>query len=96
MARKYTDERQAANNRRYSRGDSEPADWAGCDTGLLHQAVCIATAQGWAIRFGYTRDGGAYTVGILGDGDPQTVYIRPTEGIDAWLAGFIEEVSALK
>lgn len=92
MARSHTNEREASRNRRYARGDSEPADWGAVADELIAGAVVAATSQSWAIRFGYTRDGGAYTIGILGDGEPQTIYIRPTEGIEQWLAGFIEEV----
>jgi len=50
------------------------ADWQAADGELVVKAIAAATSTGGAIRFGYTRDGGAYAVGILGDGEPYTLY----------------------
>jgi hypothetical protein len=41
---------------------------------------------GGALRLGYSRDGGAYAVGVYGDGDPYTLYHPPEDDIDALLA----------
>jgi hypothetical protein len=57
------------------------------DFEALAKAIAAVTQHGFAIRFGYTRDLGAYAVGVIGDGDPYTEFIRPTEDIDAFLAG---------
>jgi hypothetical protein len=53
---------------------------------LLHELTRAVTDAGCAVRFGTTRDGGALAVGYLGDGEPYTEYIRPSEDLDAYLA----------
>lgn len=68
---------------------SEPADWSSVNPALLHGAIAAITGQGGAIRFGYTRDGGAYSIGILGDGEPRTDYVRPNEDIEDYLRQLI-------
>lgn len=76
----------------FAAGGSGEADWMTIDPTLLMRAIDAASAQGGALRFGYTRDGGAYAIGIYGDGDPYTVYCRPSEDLGALLgsitAGF--------
>jgi len=65
------------------------ADWCNVDAKLLVQLVCMVTSRGGAIRFGYTRDGGAYAVGLYYGGDHTTEYVRPSEDISARLLDFI-------
>jgi len=67
------------------------ADWNGVDGGLLARAVAAVTRDGGAIRLGYTRDGGAYAIGFYGDGTPFTEYVPPSEDIDEYLRGVIED-----
>jgi hypothetical protein len=55
------------------------------DPNVLRDTVSAVTLRGGALRFGYTRDGGAYALGIYGLGDPYTEYIRPSEDIEAFL-----------
>lgn len=66
------------------------ADWETANSDLLKRAISVVSSRGGALRFGYTRDGGAYAVGILGDGDPYTEYLRPTDDIDDYLRALIE------
>jgi len=66
------------------------ADWETADAALLLRTVATVAATGGALRLGYTRDGGAYSVGIYGDGDPYTEYIRPSEDLDAFLRDVLE------
>jgi len=72
--------------RRARRGHSEPADWALASGEAIVKLVCAVSARGGAVRFGYTSDGGAYAIGIYGDGEPYTEYIRPSEDVDEVLA----------
>lgn len=69
-----------------------PADWSRVDTECLVDTLGTVAACGGALRLGYTRDGGAYAIGVYGDGDPYTLYIRPSDDIDEALrdirAGF--------
>jgi hypothetical protein len=75
-------DRQRPKRRRQSR---EIADYASANSELLLRAVAAVSAQGGALRFGYTSDGGAYAIGVYGDGEPYTDYVKPSEGIDAYL-----------
>lgn len=73
------------------RESSESADWASAETATLRRAIETAASTGGALRFGYSRDGGAYAIGIYGDGDPYTEFVRPAEDINV----FLEEVIQL-
>ena len=44
------------------------------------------TSNGGAVRFGTTRDKGAWAIGVYGDGaQPYTEYVRPDEDINLYL-----------
>ncbi len=73
--------------RNANRGHAEQADWGAANAELLSQVIARVSARGCAIQFGYTRDGGAFVIRVVGDGEPYNEYIRPTEGIDIYLTG---------
>lgn len=77
--------------RRRNRGQADKADWGAADSTKVIAAICAVTKHGFAIRFGYTRDGGAFALGIVGDGDPFTEFVRPTEDIDLFLDGIAQD-----
>lgn len=77
--------------RRKTRGATVPADWGTADPKVVLRAIEVVSKAGGALRFGYTRDGGSYAIGILGDGDPYTDYVRPTDDLGAYLEGLIED-----
>jgi len=87
--RRVADEKRK--RRTTTNASGEQADWAGANGELLAKAIAAVARDGGALRFGYTRDGGAYAVGIYGDGDPFTEYIKPSEDLDEWLKGIIED-----
>lgn len=68
--------------RRYTRSSTVIADWATIDADCIRQAIAAVALSGGALRFGYTSDSGAYSIGIYGDGDPYTEYVRPTESVE--------------
>jgi len=68
-------------------GDFEVVDWSGCDGALLQRVIAAVCKRSCAIQFGYTRDGGAYVIRIVGDGEPYNEYVRATEEIDVYLTG---------
>lgn len=70
------------------------ADWSGVDGAVLARAVGAVSRNGGAIRFGYSRDGGAYAIGFYGDGDAFTEYVPPSDDIDEYLKGVIEDYEA--
>lgn len=81
--------RGPSGQRRRRGRNAEPADWANAAADNLRSAVVAVTRAGCAIRFGYSRDGSAYAVGILGDGDPYTEWVRPGEDINEWLTELV-------
>lgn len=65
----------------------EAADWASIDAEAIRDAVAALGSIGGAIRYGYTRDGGAYAVGIYGlEAQQYTEYLRPGDDVQAYLA----------
>lgn len=61
------------------------ADWQNADASLVLSVIERAAITGGAVRFGYSRDGGAYAVGIYGDGEPYTEYCKPSEDLNEFL-----------
>lgn len=65
---------------------------AGADTGRANYetataawilaAIVAVTKEGGAIQFGYSKDGGVYSVVILMDGEIERNYVKQSEGID--------------
>lgn len=73
-----------------ARKGSGVADWDNADPTLVLRLVCVVGVEGGAVRYGYTRDGGAYSVGIyLGD-DSKTYYCNDAEGINDQIRELIE------
>lgn len=64
-------------------------DWKACDAELVLEAITRCSFEGGALRFGYTRDGGAYAVGVMGDGEPYTLYATNTEELENLLKAII-------
>lgn len=64
----------------------ESADWSSVDPEAIRTAISALGSIGGAIRYGYTRDGGAYAIGIYGlETLPYTEYLRPGDDIQAYL-----------
>ena len=82
-------------SRRLHRGNGEISDWGSVDGPELVRAIASCTKHGFAITLGYTRDGGAYTVRVLGGDGFETEYIRPTEDIGLYLRNFAEDFESL-
>lgn len=76
-----------AEQKRRRRALSEEADWSAQDGDLLKSIIANVTGDGGAIRFGYSRDGGAYSLGIYGDGKPFTEFCPASTDVDTWLRG---------
>ena len=72
---------------RKRRQNDTTADWGGIDEKRIRQVVSAVSKGGGAVRFGYSRDGGAYSVGIYGDGKPFTEFCPATGDVEGWLEG---------
>lgn len=66
------------------------ADYKTATPGWIVAAIVAVTDQGGAIQFGYSRDGGIYTIVILMDGEIEKNYVKQSEGID----NFCEQIHA--
>jgi hypothetical protein len=74
--------------RELAAGAGGKADYATATPGWLAAAIIAITSEGGAIQFGYSRDGGVYTIVILMDGEMDKNYVKQSEGID----NFCEEI----
>lgn len=70
---------------RYKSQGSQGADWRSVDAAVIHGLVVAAADAGGAVRFGFTRNGGAYAIGVYGFGDGFTEYLRPSDDITGYL-----------
>ena len=66
------------------------ADWDGADPTKVLRLVCVVGLQGGAVRYGYTRDGGAYSIGLYMGDKSKTIYCNEAEGINGTLEELIE------
>lgn len=90
--------REAGNSeerRGLRRGSSGVADYESATADIIKRAITTAATVGGALRFGYTSDGGAYAIGIYGDGKPYTEYVSPHQDIDITLNLIIELFEAI-
>jgi len=79
---KDANEEKARRTRRVRRSRGGTCDYAMADGPIVLAAIAQVAARGGAVRLGYTSDGGAYAIGIYGDGDPYTEYVKPSEDIN--------------
>lgn len=77
--------------RRASRQIDNVADWGSADPKILLRAVETLANRGGALRLGYSRDGGAYAIGIYLSNDRYTEYVRPHEDINYYLQSLVED-----
>ena len=76
--------------RRYSESTSTTADWATVDPTILRDCITAVTLTGSAIRFGYSKDGGAFAIGLYENGEAYTVWCKPSEDINEKLHDITE------
>lgn len=78
------------NAERSGEGPGGTADWSGADPATITRLLGTVTSRGGAVRFGYTRDGGAYAVGFYYGVESTTKYCRPSEDLGEFLEYWIE------
>jgi len=81
--------RKITSERKFFRKGTRECSWGWANPELLRNVITVWAERGGALRFGKTSDGGAYAIGVYGDGEPYTVYIEPGEDINDWLQEFI-------
>lgn len=78
-----------------NRGEGgDTADWASIKPQVLADVIQAVSLRGCAIQFGYTRDGGAYCIRIVGDGEAYNEYMRPTEDVEKHIVGITGDFQA--
>ena len=70
---------------RDGRASKDVADWGSVNEKILVRLVGVASKKGGAVRFGYTRDGGAYAIGVYAGPNYFTDFVRPSEDVDLYL-----------
>lgn len=90
MAKKDSNGNPVGKSRGLGRKRVEAVDWTGIDGQKLIRAVAAAARCGGAIRCGYSRDGGVYSIGVYGDGDPYTEYCRTAGELEEILEAIVE------
>lgn len=65
-----------------SKRESGTADWGGCDPGWIQAVVVGITRLGGAVTYSRSRDGGAYSVTLMLDGDKQTLWFNGDADLD--------------
>jgi len=86
--RRASAEKKAAFTRRNAPNGT--ADWESVDGTLVVKAIAAIGVDGGAIRFGYTRDGGAYAIGLYDGDQKNTIYVSPNESVEDALREIIE------
>jgi hypothetical protein len=88
------DKRRAANERKaiFTRTNAKNgvADWESVEGAIVVKAAAAIAGHGGALRLGYTRDGGAYAIGLYDGDDKSTVYVPPSESVEEALNEIIE------
>lgn len=77
--------------RKSGRRNSEQAKWHGIHPELLYYLVVGITERGGAVRFGTSRDGGAYNVGVYLDDDYWNDWGGSLDEISGKIRDLIEE-----
>lgn len=72
------------------------ADWLSCSPERVQSVVDKITALGGAVTFGTSRDGGAYSVTLLLDGDRETLWFNGDAVLDDELQAVIETLGAMQ
>jgi hypothetical protein len=66
------------------------ADWAEVNPALLARLIVAVTSRGGAVRFGYTRDGGAYSIGLYYGAENNTQYVRPGQDLEGEIERYVQ------
>lgn len=95
MSKKTEGKLSAWKQTRQRQDEHGPADWSAINGKLIADCIHAIGSKGGALRMGYTRDGGAYAIGVYLDGDQTTEYVRPSEDLEGWLREFKDSMGAL-
>lgn len=73
----------------------EPANWETVSADAIRDCIVQMGSIGGAVRFGYSRDGGCYSIGVYGlYPEPFTDYLRPGDDVQAYLDQLADQARA--
>ncbi len=72
------------------------ADWLGCDSESIQAIVHQITQLGGAVIFGTSRDGGAYSVTLLLEGEKEILWINGDSDLDKELSAVVDVLHAMQ
>jgi hypothetical protein len=90
MGKDAIEERDRKPSRTTRRRPIAIANWNDATPATLVRAIVAAASADGALRFGYSRDGGAFAIGVYGDGDPYTDFVGGNEPIDEYLEDYVK------
>lgn len=70
------------------------ADWGGANPAWITGLIVLLSRHRGAVRFGVSRDGGAYSVGVYLDDDSVTLWINGDADLDEGLAEIYHDLAA--
>jgi len=77
------------------RRSSGNADWGDCDPKWLQDILVGITGLGGAVTFGLSRDGGAFSLTLLLDGDRETVWFNGDAELDTELEQVLATIDSM-
>ena len=90
----YSSEAHARAAKRHARSRTQSADWGGIDQAIISALIAAISSGGGMVTFGYSRDGGAYYIGLFDNGERDTMYLRPSEDVEGELRNLAEDFGA--
>lgn len=72
------------------------ADWGGCDPRWLQALIVSMTGLGGAMTFGTSRDGGAYSLTLLLDGERETLWFNGGCDLEAELEAVLATLDTMR
>lgn len=82
-------ERKSKYRKHHDRRRSGTVSWANIGADIVRDAISAVAKSGGCLRMGYTRDQGAYAIGIYGEGDPYTEYFHSVQDCTEFLLEII-------
>lgn len=82
MGKDRVEEQKRRKFTRRGRKSGPVADWAQIDGPTTIRAIAAVAFTGGALRFGYSRDGGAFALGIYSEGENHTEFSPDAEDME--------------
>lgn len=90
MARNKNEQENVSGRKHYHHTVGGKCDWSKQDGAFILECIESIVSAGGAVRFGKTRDGGCFSVGVYGDGtSPYTDYLRPDEDVREYFTDLV-------